>query len=100
VAGDAGEEDVGAADGGGVVRVRAAANGLERRHLSAIIVEEEAKERGRAERGEAAAEGEGGADGGEEGAAGERGADEAREGGQAEENLKEEVVAEGAYGGA
>ena len=99
VVGQAGEEDVGAAGGGGEVRVRAAANGPERGHIGANVVEEDSQERGRAEHGEAAAEGGGGADGGEEGAAGERGADEAWERGEAEEDVEEEVVAEGVNGG-
>ena len=97
--GQAGEEDVGAADGRGEIRVGAAADGREGGEVAAVGFEEESDERGRVERAEAAAEGRGGADGGEEGAAGERGADEAWERGEAEEDVEEEVVAEGVNGG-
>jgi hypothetical protein len=76
VVGQVGEEDVGAADGRGEVRVGAAADGREGGEVAAIGFEEDSDERGRVERAEAAAEGRGRADGGEEGTAGERRADD------------------------
>jgi hypothetical protein len=96
---DAGEEHIGATEGRGVVGVRAAADGRKGRRLGAVVVEEEAKERRWVECAEAAAEGRGGSDGVQEGVAGDGGADEARKGGETEEDLAEEVIAEGAYSG-
>lgn len=75
VAGEAGEEDVDAADSGGQIRIGAAADGHEGGHFVAIRDDEETEERGRVQRAEAAAEGGGGSDDGEEGPAGEGGAD-------------------------
>ena len=90
---EAGEEEIGAADGGGEVRVGAAAERDE--GIATAGVDEESEELGRVERAEAAAEGGGRTDGVEEGAAGEGGADEAREGRKEEEDLAEEVVSDG-----
>ena len=60
--------------------------------------EEEADEWWRVEVMESRAEGGERADGMEEVAAGEGGVDEGREGGEADEDLEEEVVADGEYG--
>jgi hypothetical protein len=76
---DAGEEDIGTANHGSVVWVRAAVDGRKGRCLGAVIVKEEAKERGWVERAEATAEHRGGTSGAEEGAVGKRDADEAQE---------------------
>lgn len=99
VVGDAGEEEVGAADDGRVVRVGAAAEGHEGRDVPVAVPDEEADEGRRVERAEQGAEGRGRADGVEEAAAGGGGADEGRKGGEADEDLEEEVVADGEYGG-
>jgi hypothetical protein len=100
--GETGKEDIEPAEGGGVVRVGAAAaeaHGREGGRGGLVVDEECAEDGGRVEVAEAAAECGGRTDGAEESGAGESGADEGREGGEAEEHLAQEVVAEGEYGG-
>jgi hypothetical protein len=63
-------------------------------------VAEDAEEGRRVEVPEAAAEGRGGGHRGAPRPAGERGADERGEGGEAEEDVQQEVLAEGVDGGA
>jgi hypothetical protein len=98
VVGEAGEEEVGAADDGCEVWVGAAAEGGEGWDGRAVGVEEEAEERGWAGGAEGAAESWGRADGVEEGTAAEGSTDEAGQGGEAEKDLAEEIVSEIDYG--
>ncbi|PNT65934.1 hypothetical protein BRADI_3g04611v3, partial [Brachypodium distachyon] len=96
--GEAGEEEIAAADESGELAV-GAADGDEGRHGWAFVVEEDAEERRRVEGEEVAAEGRGRAHGADEGAAGEGGAGEGRERREAEEDLAEEIVGESEHGG-
>lgn len=93
---EAGEEEVAAA-----VPVAGAPRGEEDREaVVAVGVAEGAEEGRRVEVPEAAAEGRGGGHRGALRPAGERGADERGEGGEAEEDVQQEVLAEGVDGGA
>jgi len=101
---EGGEEEVAAPDGGGLVPVGAAGGdeggeGGERGLLDgAGGVEEEAQEGRRVKLAEAAAEGRGGGHRAAPPAAGEGGADERGEAWEAEEDLEQDVLAEGSDG--
>ena len=92
-----GEGEVAAADGREHVAV-AALGGREGREGVVLGLHDEAEQGRRVELAEAAAEGGGGGHRAAPRAAGEGGADE-REGGEAEEDLEQEVLAEGVDSG-
>ena len=92
------EEEVSAADGREHVAV-AALGGREGREGVVLGLHDEAEQGRRVELAEAAAEGGGGGHRAAPRTAGEGGADERRKGGEAEEDLEQEVLAEGVDSG-